>query len=477
MAGQGPKNSLSVSDVQALVDKQPNWSRSERNTLEDMMHGYFAEQIGFGKRVNLRHDLNDTEQSILNHLPGMHGAYQDHQFLTNFTKTQPHQMTGQEIGRMEQLFQRYHPETYGEDRALVDGKYSATEQGHMTRLMGEIVGEMKNTIAAVKMNQPPLKPRSLIGEQPVLKAQQTQNNQAPERTAQDYTKMFMEQRRARISESQQPQPREPESVSTNITTQEAMAFPNVHPQGVDVSFVELTYDGLINRNGANDGDPALFKFEETGRSYLVSKNDAGQMEFRDVTGKNVTDVSLRLSSNPMSVSAQDITHVTAPIIPVTVEALAPSTEKQSSSIQKPEVEQVPSTEGILGRTGEIDNAHDYLRNLPADDVARMQEKLGVDNDSKWGEQTMAAASQYISNNDLPQNITFDQLRDEMGIGYNVERATHYSKIAAALPADERPKQEFTEKGGEPYKSPEQIAENTIVADNNLVSKNDLPTYG
>ena len=128
---------------------------------------------------------------------------------------------------------------------------------------------------------------------------------------------------------------------------------------------------------------------------------------------------------------------------------------------KPQTQPVPPTEGnqtgILARISKIDGPRDYLRDLDSNQVKEMQRVLGVNDDGKWGQKTMAAAAQYIAKNNLPQNISLEDLQKHMqGVkpvseaqqGYDEDRATHYAQEAAKIEKGAT-KEEFKEAHGNP----------------------------
>ena len=114
----------------------------------------------------------------------------------------------------------------------------------------------------------------------------------------------------------------------------------------------------------------------------------------------------------------------APLVEVIEEELPPldDTAKQPDAVveQRSPLTMDPvdsiATTAILSRAGEIDGPHDYLRDLDRIEVKIAQQHLGFKGDEvdgMWGEKTMAAAEQYIEQNDLDRNISFTNLQKHL----------------------------------------------------------------
>jgi hypothetical protein len=83
---------------------------------------------------------------------------------------------------------------------------------------------------------------------------------------------------------------------------------------------------------------------------------------------------------------------------------------------------------ILSRADEIDNAREYIRDLDPQEVKAIQRLVGVDDDGMWGQKTMAAVKDYMAKNDIPEDSTFAQLREDL----SEQIATQYAIGAAKL---------------------------------------------
>ena len=66
-------------------------------------------------------------------------------------------------------------------------------------------------------------------------------------------------------------------------------------------------------------------------------------------------------------------------------------------------------DAILDLGKEIDGPHDYIRGLDEEQVKEIQRALGVDDDGKFGEKTLAAYIEYANNNELENGLTIEQL--------------------------------------------------------------------
>jgi murein L,D-transpeptidase YcbB/YkuD len=64
---------------------------------------------------------------------------------------------------------------------------------------------------------------------------------------------------------------------------------------------------------------------------------------------------------------------------------------------------------LSDRSTEIDSPSDYLRDLNPEQVKTVQTMLGVEPDGKWGQDTNRAYQQYLQDNGLSQDTSFDQL--------------------------------------------------------------------
>jgi hypothetical protein len=205
-----------------------------------------------------------------------------------------------------------------------------------------------------------------------------------------------------------PAPPPPEADPTDDTSPEPAPpaeITLIHPEIIEqapeaeldqlvVDFVSEDYQRLMNEGLLQDGQGIVYTNEQDEAFYVYS--DAGQIKILDMDGLDIPENAAKALYNAR------FKEMGAP---------RPAAPEPAPVIE--------ATTGILSRSDELSGSSDFLRDLPGADVKEMQQ-LFADNgietgpvDGMWGEKTMAAAAQYIRDNDLDPNITFAELKEHM----------------------------------------------------------------